>query len=121
MYLEELLMRRTNQATSFLSRRAVLSGAFATLGGAVLSPSRAQGAQQTSRAAPIALKDPLKVTKLETFLVKPRWLFLKVHTNAGKGAVGQRSEICAGPVEQCVLVPGAVAIFGLVEGAAGQM
>ena len=25
----------------------------------------------------------IKITKLETFLVKPRWLFLKVHTDAG--------------------------------------
>jgi len=31
--------------------------------------------------APIKPKDPLKVTRLETFLVKPRWLFLKIHTN----------------------------------------
>jgi len=31
--------------------------------------------------APIKPKDPLKITKLETFLVKPRWMFLKIHTN----------------------------------------
>src|SRR6516162_4236177 len=98
-------MRRTNQATSFLSRRAVLSGAFATLGGAVLSPSRAQGAQQTSRAAPVKGKDPLKITKLETFLVKPRWLFLKVHTNAGIVGLGEpilegRALTCAQAVKE---------------------
>lgn len=28
-------------------------------------------------------RDKMRVTKLETFLVKPRWLFLKVHTDAG--------------------------------------
>ncbi len=28
-------------------------------------------------------RDKIRVTKLETFLVKPRWLFLKVHTDAG--------------------------------------
>ncbi len=32
---------------------------------------------------------PLKITKLETFLVKPRWLFLKVHTDAGIVGLGE--------------------------------
>ena len=34
-------------------------------------------------------KDPLKITKLETFLVKPRWVFLKIHTNAGITGLGE--------------------------------
>ena len=31
----------------------------------------------------IGIGDKLKITKVEPFLVKPRWLFLKIHTNAG--------------------------------------
>lgn len=31
----------------------------------------------------------MKITKLETFHVKPRWLFLKVHTDAGIVGVGE--------------------------------
>ena len=31
----------------------------------------------------------LKITKLETFLVKPRWLFLKIHTDAGIVGLGE--------------------------------
>src|SRR5262249_15238695 len=31
----------------------------------------------------IKARDPLKITRLETFLVQPRWLFLKAHPNAG--------------------------------------
>jgi galactonate dehydratase len=31
----------------------------------------------------------LKITKLETILVKPRWLFLKVHTDAGIVGLGE--------------------------------
>ena len=27
--------------------------------------------------------DAIRITKLETLLVKPRWLFLKIHTDAG--------------------------------------
>jgi galactonate dehydratase len=34
-------------------------------------------------------RDPLKITRLETFLVQPRWLFLKVHTNAGIVGLGE--------------------------------
>ena len=44
---------------------------------------------ETVRAAPIQPKDPLKVTRLETFLVKPRWIFLKIHTNAGIVGLGE--------------------------------
>jgi galactonate dehydratase len=39
--------------------------------------------------APVKAGDPLKITKLETFLVQPRWLFLKVHTNAGLVGLGE--------------------------------
>ena len=31
----------------------------------------------------------MKITKLETFLVKPRWLFLKVHTDEGLVGLGE--------------------------------
>src|SRR5260221_12056817 len=31
----------------------------------------------------------VKITKLETFLVKPRWLFLKIHTDAGVVGLGE--------------------------------
>jgi galactonate dehydratase len=31
----------------------------------------------------------LKITKLETLLVKPRWLFLKIHTDAGIVGLGE--------------------------------
>ena len=37
----------------------------------------------------IKARDPLKITRLETFLVQPRWLFLKVHTNAGIVGLGE--------------------------------
>ena len=31
----------------------------------------------------------VKITKLETFLVKPRWVFLKIHTDAGVVGLGE--------------------------------
>src|SRR5712691_5336382 len=45
--------------------------------------------EQERRDAPIRPRDPIKITKLETFLVKPRWLFLKVHTDAGIIGLGE--------------------------------
>lgn len=57
----------------------------AALGAMMSAPLMAQ----TVKNAPIKPSEPLKVTKLETFLVKPRWLFLKIHTNAGITGLGE--------------------------------
>jgi galactonate dehydratase len=38
---------------------------------------------------PVNPRGKLTVTKLETFLVQPRWLFLKVHTDAGIVGLGE--------------------------------
>jgi galactonate dehydratase len=45
--------------------------------------------QQPPADPPIRPRDALRITKLETFLVKPRWLFLKVYTNAGIVGLGE--------------------------------
>src|SRR5947208_1599754 len=55
--------------------------------------------------APIRPRDPLKITRLEMMLVRPRWLFLKVHTNAGIVGLGEpivegRAETCATAVKE---------------------
>jgi galactonate dehydratase len=74
-----------------VSRRTVMAGLVAGLGFQALDDSeigRAKAAQ-LAKDAPIKQKDPLKITKLETFLVQPRWLFLKVHTNAGITGLGE--------------------------------
>lgn len=38
---------------------------------------------------PVKPRAKLTVTKLETFLVQPRWLFLKIHTDAGIVGLGE--------------------------------
>jgi galactonate dehydratase len=70
-----------------MNRRNLLTGAVAGLGWAALADATAQ--PPAGKEAPIAARDPLKITRLETFLVKPRWLFLKVHTNAGIVGLGE--------------------------------
>ncbi len=84
-------------------RRTVLAGGLAGLGLSVLSG--AERAEERRKDAPIAAKEPLKITKLETFLVKPRWLFLKIHTNAGLTGLGEpilegRAKTCAEAVKE---------------------
>ena len=58
-------------------------------------------AQQRERLQPpIAARDRLRITRLETLLVRPRWLFLKVHTNAG--IVGLGEPILEGRAATCI-------------------
>jgi galactonate dehydratase len=58
-----------------------------------------------TQGKPPQFRTKLRVTKLETFLVKPRWLFLKVHTDAGIVGLGEpilegRAKTCAAAVEE---------------------
>jgi galactonate dehydratase len=85
-----------------VSRRSVLAGAAAGLGWAALAKAEAR---EKDGDAPVPRKDVLKITKLETFLVKPRWLFLKVHTDAGLVGLGEpilegRAQTCAAAVKE---------------------
>jgi galactonate dehydratase len=78
---------------------------LAGLGWAGVAAGQATGRQRASGDAPVAPRDPLKITRLETFLVKPRWLFLKVHTNAGIVGLGEpilegRALTCAQAVKE---------------------
>ncbi|MFN7995075.1 MAG: galactonate dehydratase [Bryobacteraceae bacterium] len=87
------------------SRRSLLSSAVAGLGWSAFDAADAAAQERAGKSAPIQPKDPLKVTKLETFLVKPRWLFLKVHTNAGIVGLGEpitegRALTCAEAVKE---------------------
>src|SRR5688572_30734859 len=58
-----------------------------------------------AQGKPPQFKTKLRITKLETFLVKPRWLFLKVHTDAGIVGLGEpivegRAKTCAAAVAE---------------------
>src|SRR5438309_12017602 len=86
-------------------RRDVIAAAFRSVGLCALSAAELDAQAQMSRNAPISPKDNLKITKLETILVKPRWLFLKIHTNAGIVGLGEpitegRALTCAEAVKE---------------------
>jgi len=87
------------------TRRSIISSLFATAGFAAFDQAESSAAQAAQKNAPISPKDNLKVTRLETFLVQPRWLFLKVHTNAGIIGYGEpitegRALTCAEAVKE---------------------
>jgi galactonate dehydratase len=93
------------QKNNSLHRREAIGSAFKAVGLTALSASALEAQEQINRNAPIAAKDNLKITKLETFLVKPRWLFLKIHTNAGIVGLGEpitegRALTCATAVKE---------------------
>ena len=88
-----------------VSRRKAIAGLLAATGITVTTEEQLAAAQTAVKNAPITPKEGLKVTKLETFLVKPRWLFLKIHTNAGIVGLGEpitegRALTCAAAVKE---------------------
>jgi galactonate dehydratase len=88
---------------SNFSRRAWVTGAAAA--GTGLFQVEEARAAQIAKNAPIAPKDKIKITKLETILVKPRWLFLKIHTDAGIVGLGEpvtegRALTCAEAIKE---------------------
>jgi galactonate dehydratase len=98
-------MRDERQSSAAVSRRSLLTAGAATLGLAALTNGPSAAEKRSQRDAPISPKDPLKITRLETFLVKPRWLFLKVHTNAGIVGLGEpilegRALTCAQAIKE---------------------
>ncbi|HVX13787.1 MAG TPA: galactonate dehydratase [Pirellulales bacterium] len=68
-------------------RRTVIGTAAASLGW--LAQTVAQAEERVGDDAPVRPRESIKVTRLETYKVKPRWLFLKVHTNAGIVGLGE--------------------------------
>jgi galactonate dehydratase len=63
-----------------IDRRTWLRGLFG--GSAALGLGAAWGTTQTD-AAQVSSKDNIKVTKIETFVLKNSWVFVKVSTDAG--------------------------------------
>lgn len=73
-----------------VSRRSALHSLLALTGSTAL-PFIARGNEPGEGASRLMSRDrtKIKITKLETFLVKPRWIFLKVHTDAGVVGLGE--------------------------------
>lgn len=85
-----------------ISRRTAAAG---TLAGLALPALEPETRQRIERQAPLSPWEKLTITRLETLLVKPRWLFLKIHTDAGIVGLGEpilegRAKTCAEAVKE---------------------
>ncbi len=76
---------RPNKQKTGVSRRSAIQSVLGLAGTSMILPLSSYARQP----APESLYGDVKVTKLETFLVKPRWIFLKVHTDAGVVGLGE--------------------------------
>ena len=65
------------------TRRSVLAGATAGIGLGALMAADAAAQQAAGKDVPVPAKDNLKITKLETFVLRNTWVFVKITTDAG--------------------------------------
>ncbi|NHE55474.1 galactonate dehydratase [Cyclobacterium plantarum] len=78
--------KTSKKSSTTLSRRAAIQSVLGLAGTGMMLPLSSY-AQQPD---PLYLrKNEVRITKLETFLVKPRWIFLKIHTDAGVTGLGE--------------------------------
>lgn len=86
-------MKKTSNplpGNSNLSRRSVMQSFLAVMGAAAIPTMTQAGTTKEPTTIPNFKENgKVKITRLETFLVKPRWIFLKVHTDAGVVGLGE--------------------------------
>lgn len=78
-------MKPTDKKPGMSRRQAIQSVLGVAAMGSMILPKTSYA------AAPGEFREygKVKITKLETFLVKPRWIFLKIHTDAGVVGLGE--------------------------------
>jgi galactonate dehydratase len=96
-----LLKKTASGALGLVALKAFSSGALAAQS-VPPAPAAPEAPPPTPRPT---VRESVKITKLETFLVKPRWLFLKVHTDVGVVGLGEpitegRALTCATAVKE---------------------
>ncbi len=68
-----------------ISRRRAIESVLGIVGAGITLPVSSYAASPERLPG----RKDVKITKLETFLIKPRWLFLKIHTDAGVVGLGE--------------------------------
>jgi galactonate dehydratase len=58
------------------TRRSLIQNVLGAMGAGFLLPS---GLYAKGKPHELSVRERVRITKLETFLVKPRWIFLKIH------------------------------------------
>ncbi len=105
---------KSDKPESGLDRRSLLKSAVAASVGLAGVENATAAPVDTDSAIPVpssqssrqtTVREKVKITRLETFLVKPRWLFLKIHTDAGVVGLGEpvtegRARTCAEAIRE---------------------
>ena len=71
------------------TRRSLIQNVFGAIGAGFLLPAAAYSKEKPVDIPAPKGREKVRITKLETFLVKPRWIFLKIHTDAGVYGLGE--------------------------------
>lgn len=72
-----------------LTRRSLLQNLLAAGGLAALRDAELRAQELASNRSPVGPRQKLTITRLELFQVKPRWTFLKIHTDAEIVGLGE--------------------------------
>lgn len=110
------MLKRNSSA----QRRAFIKQTFAGVAGLSVGALVSTGLGQPPRepygspshrteGKPPRVKTKLRITKLETLLVKPRWLFLKMHTD--EGIIGWGEPITEGRAKTCAAAVAEIAPY----------
>lgn len=80
--------------TNGISRRSAIQSVLGIAGMGIMALPQSSyasiiGSKHATRMEQIKGNGEVKITRLETFLVKPRWIFLKIHTNVGVVGLGE--------------------------------
>jgi galactonate dehydratase len=78
-------MKQTEKKPGMSRRQAIQSVLGVAAMGSMILPKTSYA----SAPGEFMAYGKVKITKLETFLVKPRWIFLKIHTDAGVVGLGE--------------------------------
>jgi galactonate dehydratase len=68
-----------------MSRRKAIQSVLGVVGMGMALPASSYASEPGKKQD----KEKVKITKLETFLIKPRWIFLKIHTDASVVGLGE--------------------------------
>lgn len=99
-------MKSSDSIFAARARRDFLKSVFGVLGATGLGSAAVSAAERDPYASaqrregrPPNFPPKLRITKLETLLVQPRWLFLRIHTD--EGVIGLGEPIVEGRAKTC--------------------
>ena len=79
---------RSSKKETAITRRNAIQSVLGSIGAGMISPQSLYESGEPE-GGQFQFKDKVRITRLETFLIKPRWVFLRIHTDAGVVGLGE--------------------------------